>query len=129
MKKELIMMAIILIIVVCGDFVTQRKTENVLFKCMNELQELKSELLEDDSRMENSKTKIKEINNKWKCEYNKMAYFTEHDELEKIGVQFAVITACMEVGSVEHAIIEIDRCVFLCEHLNNKGNFKLVNIF
>ena len=147
MKREIIMVSAIVALVVAGHIFTQKYTQNFFEKIETNLHELQEQVLvisknnseknNNQSNIENKtelnennlKEKIKEIRTMWNNKYNKLAYFTEHDELEKIGAQIAIISGYFEGREYENSLAEIDRTIFLLKHIRDKDNFSLVNIF
>lgn len=128
MKKEYFMFFTIIIIVVTGNFFTQRNSKKVFSNMEDELSILE-EMIKTNESKEKIKQQMEHINEKWKKEYEVLAYYIEHDELEKIEVQYTLIKASIDVESYEDSIIEIDKCVFLIDHVKDKEALRLVNIF
>lgn len=93
MHKELIICIILVILIVIGDWVTQNYTKNTVDYITGELENLKQNLLEkSDDKVDED---INKIDDKWKEVYDKLAYYIEHDELEKVETNF---TACKSLA-------------------------------
>ena len=58
-----------------------------------------------------------------------MAYFIEHDELEKVETNLTNIKTYIEVEDLNMAITSIDEADFILEHIKEKNAFNLENIF
>lgn len=128
MKKEYVMMILILISVISGHYLTQKKSSEVFQSIEKDLNELKT-MVEEEETQDNLNARIKKIEDKWNDEYEILAYYTEHDELEKIGVQLSIINSTIKTKTNNDTFMEIDRCIFLIEHLEDKEDLKIVNMF
>ena len=127
MHKELIICIILVILIVIGDWVTQNYTKNTVDYITGELENLKQNLLEkSDDKVDED---INKIDDKWKEVYDKLAYYIEHDELEKVETNFTACKSLTKSGEYEQAISELEKTVFVLDHITDKYSFNLVNIF
>ena len=127
MHKELIICIILVILIVIGDWVTQNYTKNTVDYITGELENLKQNLLEkSDDKVDED---INKIDDKWKEVYDKLAYYIEHDELEKVETTFTACKSLAKSGEYEQAISELEKTVFVLDHITDKYSFNLVNIF
>ena len=83
------MCIIIVIAIIVGNIVTQNYTVKSIGILSEELEELKKDVIEaeengEEEVNENIKNKKEEIKKEWENRYDKLAYFIEHDELEKV---------------------------------------------
>ena len=69
------------------------------------------------------------IQNKWNEYQEKLAYYIEHDELEKVTTELTKLKADVETENYEFAIENLDNCIFILEHIKDKSALKIVNIF
>ena len=104
MKKELIICLVIICSIVIGDIWLQNYNKF-------------------------SKEKVIQVNNEWDKKFNILTCFLEHDELEKVKTQLVVITAGIDVEDTEHVYEEIDKAVYILDHIKDKNSLKLDNIF
>lgn len=125
MKKELIICLVIICSIVIGDIWLQNYTSKTLDIISTNLEELKETL--NDNKF--SKEKVIQVNNEWDKKFNILTCFLEHDELEKVKTQLVVITAGIDVEDTEHVYEEIDKAVYILEHIKDKNSLKLDNIF
>lgn len=65
----------------------------------------------------------------WDSMYNKMAYYIEHDELEKIELYITALKSNVETEEYSQAVEKIDSCIFILKHIEAKYSFNLQNIF
>lgn len=125
MKKELIICLVIICSIVIGDIWLQNYTSKTLDTISTNLEELKETL--NDNKF--SKEKVIQVNNEWDKKFNILTCFLEHDELEKVKTQLVVITAGIDVEDIEYVYEEIDKAVYILEHIKDKNSLKLDNVF
>lgn len=65
----------------------------------------------------------------WNSMYKKMAYYIEHDELEKIELYITALKSNVETEEYGQAVEKIDSCIFILKHIEEKYSFNLQNIF
>ena len=114
MKKELIICVIIIILIIIGNIVTQNYTKQCVSQMNQELEVLREVALKAEEGKKN-KEAIKVVNNietKWDEYQEKLAYYIEHDELEKVESQIFTVKGFSEVERYEEIIPELEKCVF-----------------
>ena len=122
MYKETTICICIIILIIGLDILTQNYTKTSTIEITECLSELKKEIV--DKNLENAKEKLGELDKKWDEKHDKLAYYIEHDELEKVD------TAIVQVKSfIENAIAELETGKFVLEHIERKYKFNLQNIF
>ncbi len=134
MKKEMIICIFVVIIIVLGNIITQRYTKISVETLSNDLEELKIDL---DNKLNNIGKKTKEeiseevniITEEWELRHDKLAYYIEHNELEKVEDNLTGLDSLTETEEYADAIKELDRCVFILKHIQEKYAFNLENIF
>lgn len=127
MHKELIICIILVILIIIGDIITQNYTKNTVNYITNELETLKQGLIEKSK--EQADDKINKIDEKWNEAHDKLAYYIEHDELEKVETNFTACKSLAKTEEYEQAISELEKTVYVLEHITDKYSFDLVNIF
>ena len=55
--------------------------------------------------------------------------YIEHDEIEKVETELAGINGYIEIEEYKEAVVEIDKNIYILEHIKNKNLFDLENIF
>lgn len=98
-----------------------------IFLITGELESLKQSLFEKDD--DKADEEISKIDNKWKEVYDKLAYYIEHDELEKVESNFTACKSLAKTREYEQSISELEKTVYVLEHITDKYSFNLVNIF
>lgn len=107
--------------------VTQNYTKKCVETLTNELENLKQNLIQKET--EQAKIKTEEINQKWEQMHNKLAYYIEHDELEKVETYFTACKSFTQTENYDLAISELEKTTFVLDHITDKYSFNLVNIF
>lgn len=126
MIKETIISIIIIIFIIALDFVTQNYTKDTVEQASAMLSDLKEEIKKEEDNLAND---MEKIYRKWEERRKKLAYFIEHDELEKVETNLTNIRSFIEVGDLDMAISSIDEVEFILEHIKEKNAFDLENIF
>ena len=129
MHKELIISIVIIVIIVIGNVVTQSYTKKSVEAISSDLNSLRQELNVDDVNQEIAKKHLDEIEKKWDNMQEKMAYYIEHDELEKVKTNLTELKSHTETEEYEEPINDLDKSVFVLEHIEEKSEFNLKNIF
>ncbi len=127
MKKEIIITIVTIIIIIAGDIITQNYTKKCVKETSDDLTELKQSVLNNTDI--NLKDKSEEIYNTWREKSKGLAFYIEHDELEKVDIQIQVVTADLEADTPEESVSEIEQAVYLLHHIEEKRALKLKNIF
>lgn len=127
MYKEIIISILLLILIIIGDVITQNYTKKTINDLTNELETLKQSL--QDNSKEMAFCESKKIDEKWEQAHDKLAYYIEHDELEKVETNFTSCKSFMDNENYDFAINEIEKAVFVLNHITDKYSFNLVNIF
>lgn len=125
MYKEVIIVIIIVILVITANIITQNNTKNTVELISNQLYEVKSKIFSKNINKED----INKINDIWDEKFEKMAYYIEHDELEKVSTELTKLKADIETENYEFAIENLENCIFILEHIKDKSSLKIVNIF
>lgn len=129
MTKELVICIIIVALIFVGNIVTQNYTNDSVYVASESLNKLRDELIKENVDLEISKQKINEIHDEWFKRHEKLAYYIEHDELEKVETDLSAVRGYIEVEEFKEAVVELDRTVYVLEHIKHKNIFNLENIF
>lgn len=89
----------------------------------------KGENEEEKQTNQEIEEKKEDTNKKWNSRFEKLAYFIEHDELEKVNTNFEGMNSFIETKEFAEAINELDKSIFVLEHIHHKYAFSLENIF
>lgn len=143
MKKELIISIVIFILIIIGNIITQNYTKESVLDLSNNLENLKENISlkieEEENNKENNqnnfddnKELLEEINNitkNWESRHNKLAYYIEHNELEKVEDNLTGLNSLVETEEYNEAVKELDKSIFILKHIEEKYKFNLENIF
>ena len=127
MYKETIICIFIIILIIGLDIITQNYTKKSTIEITDCLSKLKDEI--ENENLENAKLKIEELDNKWDNRHNKLAYYIEHDELEKVDTAIVQVKSFIENDDIPSAMAELETGKFVLEHIERKYKFNLQNIF
>ncbi len=97
----------------------EKSTENTNIKS-NDKNEVNWEKVNKD---------IENINQNWREKFETLAYFIEHDELEKVDTNLTGLKSFVETEEATDAISELDKSVFILKHIEDKNMINLKNIF
>ena len=96
----------------------------------NFVSELNNHLISlKDKNNEEITSKMSNINNEWEKRYGKLAYYIEHDELEKVGTEITRLSAYINVQEYDEAQNETATTVFILQHIEDKEKFSVRSIF
>lgn len=129
MLKETIICIVIVIAIIFGNNATQGYTKQSVSDISRGLMELREELTKQNVENEKAKEKMDQVYDIWENKHDKLAYFIEHDELEKVETDIVSIKSYIETKEYEQAVGELDKGVFVLEHIEDKYDFNLQNIF
>ncbi len=129
MLKESIVCIVIVIAIIFGNNTTQDYTKDSVRELSSGLLKLRGNVNQENIENDNIQKEVEEIYKNWEKRHEKLAYFIEHDELEKIETELIAIKSEVETGNYEELISGIDKSVFILEHIEDKYAFNLENVF
>ena len=131
MTKELIISIIIVVLIFVGNSVTENYTGESIDETKQSLFDLREEIMknEDEIDVTSAKQKIDNIHEQWDSRYEKLAYYIEHDELEKVKTELTGLRGYIEKEEYSEAVPELDKSMYILEHIKEKTALNLKNIF
>lgn len=129
MYKELIISFIVIALVVIGNVITQNNTIEAISQISDELMLLREEMEKDHADQEKSKEQMKKVEEVWEKKYKIMAFYTEHNELEKVQTELTKLKADIHMKEYAQGVENLESCIFILEHIKDKSALKIVNIF
>ncbi len=129
MLKEIIICIIIVISIVFGNSMTQNYTKESVNKLSSGLMLLRETVSQENMEDEKIKNDAENVYKEWEKRHEKLAYYIEHDELEKVETELIGIKSDLETEDYEELIIGIDKSVFILKHIEDKYAFNLQNVF
>ena len=128
MFKETIICIVIAVSIIFGNNITQKYTKESIQELSGTLNSLKEQLLQEQVQEENYNKDLKKIEDDWEKRHDKLAFFIEHNELEKIETALTAMKSYIETNEYEESINEVDKSIFLLKHIEDKYAFNLQNI-
>ncbi len=129
MLKETMIFIVIIISIVFGNSMTQNYTKESVSELSSGLMSLREKVSQENMEDETIKNDAENVYKQWEKRHGKLAYYIEHDELEKVETELIGIKSDLETEDYEELIIGIDRSVFILKHIEDKYAFNLENIF
>ena len=129
MYKEIWISIAIVIIVSAADIVSNNYTKNSVKDMSASLNEIRYELEKNEKDENIIKNIMADINQKWRNKNEKLSFYIEHDELEKVETELYTLNANVDTKDYEQAIEKIEKCKFILKHIENKERLSLKNIF
>lgn len=126
MYKELIVSIIVIICIITLNNVTWDYTKKVSEEITSNLENVRTSFKDEDEMINEKATKLYE---RWEEVDDTLAYYIEHNELEKIKTELTEIRTFSETKEYNNGIESIDKCKYLLEHLDEKTKVTLDNIF
>ena len=127
MYKEVVICIVVIVVIVSLDVFTQKYTRNTTSDITQIFADLKGDMLKEDKDKIDEKVKI--LDEKWGKKHDRLAYYIEHDELEKVDTAIVSLKSYVETDDYSSAIAELDEGTFVLEHIQKKYAFNLENIF
>lgn len=127
MCKEIIIIIVVISLVVGLDIITNNYTKDTINIISNELSILREYILEENK--EKAIEKMELIKEEWQNRNKILAYYIEHDELEKVETELTGLEADLSVEEYKHCIAELDTTVFILEHIQEKEEIHFRSIF
>ena len=129
MYKGIFIILSIIIIIIFFNFITQNYTKATVTVLEENLEKMRLDFLAEEKDEKKIKNDIDMVFEEWYKRYNILAYYIEHDELEKVENDLTMVRSCIEAGTIEEGIEHIDTSIFLMNHIKEKETFNLKNIF
>ena len=129
MYKEVIISIVIIIGIFILNSITQNYTEESLEIMSEMFNEIKEEIKNDNPNKEELSKKSDEILKKWQTRSEELAYYIEHDELEKVDTYLVALKSNIEREDYNKAAENLEICEYVLDHIDDKEAFLLKNIF
>lgn len=130
MKKEIIICIVIVIIIIIANVYTEKYTSESVEAISSGLMDLRENVVSlesvDKDRCLDNTRKIKES---WNDVYNNLAYYIEHDELEKVENSLIAVKSYLDAEEYGECVSKIDEADFVLRHIQRKYQVTLKNIF
>ena len=132
MVKEFIICVIILILIFVGNGITQGYSRDSIEDINGKLTELE-QIIDKENQEEIDQEEVnkreEEIDKQWDDMFSKLAYYIEHEELEKVEKNLENMKTYLKLKEYDNAIKEIREGIYILQHIEDKYSFNLQNIF
>ena len=129
MYKELIISAIVAIVILGLNTITQNYTKNAVEQMKEKLDKTRQELVKEEADFETAKKASKEAFDKWEEIDDTIALYIEHAEIEKVKTAVISMQSFIEMEDDSQAVDSIDRCSYILENIKRREEFSIDNIF
>ena len=129
MHKEIIISIIVIVAILGLNAITQKNTDNTIQTIQEQLGIVRKDILEKEPNKEVATKHIQEAHDKWEELDDKMAYYIEHNELEKVTTALTSIKSFIEIEEYQQGVESLDRCMYILQHIDDREKFTLDNIF
>lgn len=129
MVKEFFICTIILVFIFIGNGITQGYSRSSIENINEKLTDLKEEMNTEEINDEEILKKEREIDNQWQEMFARLAYYIEHEELEKVSRNLENVKTYIELKEYDNATKEVNEGIYILNHIEDKYSFNLQNIF
>ena len=127
MKKEIIISIVIVLLILILNAITQKYTSKSMSEVSEKLMIIRDDLINGNE--DEVKEKIKLAKESWDDIKEKLVIYLEHTELEKVEQYILETESYIEVKEYGMAVQTLDTCNFMIDHIKDKYDFSLKNIF
>ena len=129
MKRELIIVSIIIVCIIIASIIAQNNTKKEIADIDNQLENFKTEIMENKKGYVELNEEIDKIYDNWVEKDKILSLYLEHNELEKINLALKTIKGFVEVDIINEGVQEIEKCIATLDHIEEKQAFNIKNIF
>lgn len=129
MRKELWICIFVILCIIIINMLVENYTDYAVKLMDDKLDILEKSIKEDEINRKNVKDNLEEAINSWKNVYERLAYFIEHDELEKVETELTELKANIEQENYEEVVPNIEKGIFILNHIREKFRLNLKNVF
>lgn len=139
LKKEFFLVIFIIVFIVSLEIITNNISKNSVDKIYKEINFINEDLESAYIKKENNnleeaekkalEEKIENLKNNWFEEQDKLSFFFEHDELEKVSKCVIVLEENAKNEEYTDALEDGKEFVYWLNHFKEKDSMELKNIF
>ena len=129
MRKEWIICIIVIFLVIITNIITQSYTNKSVEAMDIKLGTLKEKLKQEEIEEQEVQEEMDKIMEHWEKRYETLAYYIEHDELEKVQTELTSLKANIEVEQYEESVPDLEKSIFILNHIKEKFKLNIKNIF
>lgn len=125
--KEYVIVGVILIFVFFMEHITYRNLSDSVKWMKDGITSIENKL--EENRETEAQDEFLELKSKWEGEQEKLAFFVEHEELEKVSNDMVIIESNFEQNEADEIDENITDLKFMLDHIEEKNQLNLKNIF
>lgn len=129
MFKEIGICTLIVIIIFALDTITLNYLKKVILDTTDNLQVIKEKVIADEKNDEEIYKLTKDVYDRWLNYHSNLAIYIEHDELEKVETGFSALIGEIIVKDYDNASSEVNKIIYILNHIEHKYKVSLDNIF
>ena len=73
--------------------------------------------------------KIDRMQQEWRKMNRNLAFYIEHDELEKVNTSLTLMKGYLEMEDYSQGVPELENCIYILYHIQDKQSLKIINLF
>lgn len=128
--REVLIIIISLILVCTGAYISQSYLMKTSDELSTNIDNLKEEIEKAQNSENNSSIELSNnIYSRWKEIERKWSIIIVHDELDLIELSLIEMKTCIEESEYSRSIEELEKSIYLLEHIKDKEKLALKNIF
>lgn len=125
--KETITIIVILVIVFLSEYITSKKLGDSVNWMRDGITSIENKI--NEGKETEAQEEFSDLQSRWKEECERLSLFVEHNELEKVSNDIVVIESNFQTNETERTLENIAELKFMLEHIEEKSQLKLKNIF
>lgn len=129
MIREVFVCLTIIVLIFIGNFFTQNYTTKSVTDLTGKIDELKKEVSKNEKDETLIKNKAEDLYNSWRERFDILAYYIEHNELEKVEAELVVLRGKIANLNYDETSENLEKSAFLLKHIEDKYAFNLQNVF
>lgn len=127
--KEIVIIVVILIIILGGAIYIQSFLNTTSDNLVVKLEDLKTNIEEENINKEELSKKTDDIYNEWKSINKKWSVVVLHSEIDSIETSLIKMKSKIKTNYLKESIEDLDTTIFLLQHIKEKEKTSLKNIF
>ena len=125
--KEYVIVGVILVFVFFMEHITNKNLSDSVKWMKDEITSIENKL--EENKEGEAQEEFLDLKSKWEGEQEKLAFFVEHEELEKVSNDIVIIESNFEQNEADEIDENITDLKFMLDHIEEKNQFNLKNIF
>ena len=129
MYKEVVISVIIVISIFFIDYITQKYTDKTTNDSIQDLNKIQQNIIGDNVNNKKVLDDITDKYDKWIKYHKVLAFYIEHNELEKVETNFSSAKSYIVNEKNEDAYADLEKTKYVLQHINDKYSINWENIF